>query len=86
MIPLELMARRQHCPLPAIQRGAVQSDIAISPAPVATRPRPPRTGARPAAPRPPAATTWDTAPLAARRANPPGQTVTVERFKSTINI
>ena len=80
-MPLESMASRQHWPLVAIQRGAEHSFMAISPIPpTAARPRPPRIGAKPAAPSPaaPAApTTWATAPLAARRAKPPEQRVTI---------
>ena len=82
-MPLESMASRQHWPLVAIQRGAEHSFMAISPIPpTAARPRPPRIGAKPAAPTPaapsPAApTAWATAPLAARRAKPPEQRVTI---------
>ena len=83
-MPLESMASRQHWPLVAIQRGAEHSFMAISPRPpTAARPRPPRIGARPAAPSPaaPAApTTWATAPLAARRAKPPEQRVTIVSY------
>ena len=80
-------ARKQHWPLVAIQRGAEHSFMAISPTPpTVARPRPPRIGAKPAAPTPaapaaPAAptapTAWATAPLAARRAKPPEQRVTI---------
>ena len=80
-MPLESMASRQHWPLVAIQRGAEHSFMAISPTPpTAARPRPPSNGANPAAPTPaaPAApTAWATAPLAARRAKPPEQRVTI---------
>ena len=83
-MPLESMASRQHWPLVAIQRGAEHSFMAISPIPpTAARPRPPSTGAKPAAPSPaaPAApTTWATAPLAARRAKPPEQRVTIVSY------
>ena len=89
-MPLESMASRQHWPLVAIQRGAEHSFMAISPIPpTAARPRPPRIGAKPAAPSPaaptapaaPAApTAWATAPLAARRAKPPEQRVTIVSY------
>ena len=94
-MPLESMTSRQHWPLVAIQRGAEHSFMAISPIPpTAARPRPPRIGAKPAAPTPaapspaaptapaaPAApTAWATAPLAARRAKPPEQRVTIVSY------
>ena len=83
-MPLESMASRQHWPLVAIQRGAEHSFMAISPTPpTAARPRPPSNGANPAAPTPaaPAApTAWATAPLAARRAKPPEQRVTIVSY------
>ena len=91
-MPLESMASRQHWPLVAIQRGAEHSFMAISPIPpTAARPRPPRIGAKPAAPTPaapspaaptapaapPSPTVWATTELAASRAKPPKQTVTI---------
>ena len=91
------MVNRQHWPLSAIQRGAEHSDMAIRPAPAApARPSPPSRGARPAAPTPPNApaapaapprlTTCDTAPLAARRAKPPGERVTIEIILESFEI
>ena len=81
-MPLESMASRQHWPLVAIQRGAEHSFMAISPTPpTAARPRPPRIGAKPAAPSPAAPTAWATAPLAARRAKPPEKGVTIISYQ-----
>ena len=87
------MVERQHCPLAATQKtGLTHSDMAIRPAPAApavpTRPSPARAGITPAAPRPPAAAEIPPTPrtppatlltilLAASRANPPDQTVTI---------
>ena len=85
------MARRQHCPEGATHtKGPTQSAMdmrAMPPTPAApTSPSPPRIGAMPAVPSPaaptPAAapappTTLLTMPVAAIRAKPPEQTLTI---------
>ena len=80
------MVERQHCPLAATHStGLIHSDMAIRPAPapaVPSRPSPARAGMRPpAAPRPAAPiappATLLAILLAASRANPPDQTVTI---------
>ena len=84
------MVERQHCPLAATHStGLIHSDRAIRPAPapaVPTRPSPARAGITPAAPIPAAPiappATLLAILLAASRANPPDQTVTITEVLS----
>ena len=88
------MMERQHCPVGATQKtGLTHSDRAIRPAPapaVPTRPSPARAGIRPptapipAAPIAPPATLLAIL-LAASRANPPDQTVTIMEVFNSFN-